>query len=49
MRCHGEKACPSGDAYTFRDLAEMHQQAGYGEVTAHPEPMSPNTIVKAHA
>ena len=39
----------SGDAYTFRELAEMHQQAGYGEVTAHAVPMSPHTIVKARA
>ena len=39
----------SGDAYTFRELAEMHKQAGYGEVTCHPVPMSPHTIVKAHA
>jgi 2-polyprenyl-3-methyl-5-hydroxy-6-metoxy-1,4-benzoquinol methylase len=39
----------SGDAYTFRELADMHQQAGYGQVTSHPVPMSPHTIVKAHA
>jgi SAM-dependent methyltransferase len=39
----------SGDAYTFRELAEMHQQAGYSAVTSHPVPMSPHTIVKAHA
>ena len=39
----------AGDAYTFRDLAEMHRQAGYGAVTAHPVPMSPHTIVKAKA
>jgi len=39
----------SGDAYTFRELAEMHKQAGYGEVTVHPVQQSPHTIVKAHA
>ena len=39
----------SGDAYTFAELADMHQQAGYGEVTAHPVPMSPHTVVKARA
>jgi 2-polyprenyl-3-methyl-5-hydroxy-6-metoxy-1,4-benzoquinol methylase len=39
----------SGDAYTFRELAEMHQLAGYGEVTGHPVPMSPHTVVKARA
>ncbi len=39
----------SGDAYTFAELADMHKQAGYGEVMAHPVPMSPHTVVKAHA
>lgn len=39
----------SGDAYTFRELADMHQRAGFGAVTAHPVPMSPHTIVKAQA
>ena len=38
----------AGDAYTFRELADMHKQAGYAEVTCHPVPMSPHTIVKAH-
>jgi SAM-dependent methyltransferase len=37
----------SGDAYTFRELAEMHRHAGFSEVTAHPVPMSPHTIVMA--
>lgn len=40
---------PSGDAYTFRELAEMHRQAGFHAVTPHPIPMSPHTIVKARA
>ena len=39
----------SGDAYTFRELSEMHREAGYGEVSSHPVAMSPHTIVKAHA
>jgi len=39
----------SGDAYTFRELAEMHKQAGYAAVACIPVPMSPHTIVKAHA
>lgn len=39
----------AGDAYTFRELEEMHKQAGYRETTCHPIPMSPHTIVKAHA
>jgi len=38
-----------GDAYTFTALADMHKQAGYAEVTAHPVPMSPHTIVRAVA
>lgn len=37
----------AGDAYTFRELSEMHQQAGFRAVTAHPIPLSPHTIVMA--
>ncbi len=37
----------AGDAYTFRELAEMHTRAGYGPATLHPIPMSPHTIVMA--
>jgi SAM-dependent methyltransferase len=36
-----------GDAYTFRELCDMHRQAGFDAVTAHPVPMSPHTIVMA--
>lgn len=36
-----------GDAYTFRELADMHAQAGFAPPTAHPIPMSPHTIVIA--
>jgi 2-polyprenyl-3-methyl-5-hydroxy-6-metoxy-1,4-benzoquinol methylase len=39
----------AGDAYTFRELEDMHKQAGYGPVSAHPVPLSPHTIVKAVA
>ena len=39
----------SGDAYTFRELSEMHTQAGFSGMTAHPIPMSPHTIVMARA
>jgi len=39
----------SGDAYTFRELAEMHHKAGFREATAHAIPMSPHTLVKARA
>lgn len=39
----------AGDAYTYAELADMHQQAGYRKVSAHPVPMSPHTIVRAFA
>jgi len=39
----------AGDAYTFRELSEMHAKAGFSEVTAHPIPMSPHTIIMARA
>jgi ubiquinone/menaquinone biosynthesis C-methylase UbiE len=35
----------SGDAYTFSELSEMHKLAGFHDITAHPIPMSPHTIV----
>ena len=35
----------SGDAYTFRDLETMYHNAGYGDVTAHPVPNGPHTVV----
>jgi len=37
----------AGDAYTFRELSAMHEQAGFRNVTAHPIPLSPHTIVMA--
>jgi len=39
----------AGDAYTFKELAEMHRQAGFKPATAHPIPMSPHTVVLARA
>ena len=39
----------SGDAYTFRELADMHHKAGFRGATAHAIPMSPHTLVTAHA
>jgi hypothetical protein len=39
----------SGDAYTFRELVDMHTQAGFSGVTKHSIPMSPHTIVMARA
>lgn len=38
-----------GDAYTFSELSEMHRRAGFGNVTSHPVPMSPHTVVLAKA
>jgi hypothetical protein len=40
---------PSGDAYTFNELAEMKKRSGFRDVTAHPVPRSPHTIVMAQA
>ena len=37
----------SGDAYTFRELADMHVHAGFHDITVHPIAMSPHTIVMA--
>jgi 2-polyprenyl-3-methyl-5-hydroxy-6-metoxy-1,4-benzoquinol methylase len=37
----------SGDAYTFKELADMHRQAGFTQPEAQPIPMSPHTIVTA--
>jgi SAM-dependent methyltransferase len=39
----------SGDAYTFKELREMHLEAGFGGVREHPIPMSPHTIVLGSA
>jgi SAM-dependent methyltransferase len=35
----------AGDAYTFSELSTMYNEAGFRDVTAHPIPMSPHTIV----
>ncbi len=39
----------SGDAYTFSDLSGMYAEAGFGDVQAHPIPMSPHTVVMGTA
>ena len=39
----------SGDAYTFNELSEMKIKAGFRDVTQHPIPQSPHTIVLATA
>lgn len=35
----------AGDAYTFRELKAMHEEAGFHQVQAHPVPNSPHTVV----
>ena len=40
---------PSGDAYTFPELAAMYTTAGFHDITAHPIPMSPHTIILGSA
>ncbi len=39
----------AGDAYTLSELTAMYHDAGFGDVTAHPIPMSPHTIVMGRA
>jgi 2-polyprenyl-3-methyl-5-hydroxy-6-metoxy-1,4-benzoquinol methylase len=39
----------SGDAYTFTQLKNMYREAGFGDVTAHPVPASPHTVVVGNA
>jgi hypothetical protein len=40
---------PSGDAYTFPELRAMYRGAGFGDITAHPIPMAPHTVVVGRA
>jgi 2-polyprenyl-3-methyl-5-hydroxy-6-metoxy-1,4-benzoquinol methylase len=35
----------TGDAYTFNQLKQMYEAAGFKNVAAHPIPMSPQTVV----
>jgi hypothetical protein len=39
----------AGDAYTLKELTAMYDEAGFSEVTPHPIPMSPHTVVMGHA
>jgi len=39
----------SGDAYTFNELASMYKEAGFSDISEHPIPMSPHTVVLGHA
>jgi len=40
---------PAGDAYTLSELTAMYEEAGFGNITGHPIPMSPHTVVMGHA
>lgn len=40
---------PAGDAYPLSELTAMYHQAGFRDVSGHPIPMSPHTIVIGHA
>jgi hypothetical protein len=35
----------SGDAYTLSELSSMYRDAGFRDITSHPIPMSPHTVV----
>jgi len=39
----------SGDAYTFRELEKMYQEAGFAGMTAHLVPHGPHTVVVGYA
>ncbi|TAM84554.1 MAG: methyltransferase domain-containing protein [Acidobacteria bacterium] len=38
----------AGDAYTFNEYASMYREAGFAEITQHPIPQSPHTVVMGH-
>lgn len=39
----------AGDAYTLSELSSMYTDAGFSNITAHPIPMSPHTVVMGRA
>jgi len=39
----------AGDAYTFRELEAMYKEAGFSDVTGHPVPTGPHTVVAGYA
>jgi 2-polyprenyl-3-methyl-5-hydroxy-6-metoxy-1,4-benzoquinol methylase len=39
----------AGDAYPLSELAAMHEEAGFLDITGHPIPMSPHTVVMGRA
>ncbi len=40
---------PSGDAYTLSELTAMYNEAGFREISGHPIPMTPHTVVLGKA
>jgi SAM-dependent methyltransferase len=40
---------PSGDAYTFKDLDGMYREAGFDQISSHPVPSGPHTVVMGRA
>lgn len=40
---------PAGDAYTLRELETMYREAGFADVTGHPVPTGPHTVVTGRA
>ena len=40
---------PSGDAYTMSELTAMYQAAGFKNITSHPMPIGPETVVIGEA
>jgi SAM-dependent methyltransferase len=38
----------SGDAYTFRELEAMYRSAGFADISGHPIPTGPHTVVVGH-
>jgi SAM-dependent methyltransferase len=40
---------PSGDAYTLSELTAMYREAGFKDISGHPIPMSPQTVVLGKA
>ncbi len=36
---------PGGDAYTLNQLSDMYREAGFTDISGHPIPMSPHTVV----
>lgn len=39
----------AGDVYTLREYEEMYREAGFDQVTGHPVPTGPHTVVVGHA